>query len=61
MYLQKCSFFLLIYELLSQQQGRAEHCFWMNLYNFVCLTQFIYLFAEELPANSVVQFFWATL
>jgi len=32
--------------VVQQQGGHTQHCFWMNLYSFVCLTLFIYSSAD---------------
>jgi len=40
----------------SSNEDINEHCFSMNLYNFVCLTLFIYLFTEMSRAHLIVHF-----
>jgi len=50
-------------ECVVQQQGRqTEHCFCVNLYNFVCLALalFIYSFAEISRTHFRGAVFWAT-
>jgi len=46
--------------VVQQQGGHTEHCFWMNPYNFVCLTLFMYSFVEIAQHISWCNF-WATV